>query len=52
MEFEDQLNAMVYFHLEKHTSGHHLLQALEEDEFAHSIDHLAMNGVPAAIPSL
>lgn len=37
MEFEDQLNAIVYFHLEEYTSGHHLLQALQEDEFAHSI---------------
>src|SRR4030066_2215957 len=34
MEFEDQLNALIYFHLEEHTSGRHLLQALEEDDFA------------------
>src|SRR4030065_1977087 len=34
MEFEDQLNALIYFHLEKHTSARHLLQVLEEDEFA------------------
>lgn len=34
MEFEDQLNALIYFHLEEHTSGRHLLQVLEEDDFA------------------
>ena len=36
MEFEDQLNALIYFHLEEHTSGRHLLQVLEEDDFARS----------------
>lgn len=34
MTFEDQLNALIYFHLEEHSSGRHLLQALEEDDFA------------------
>lgn len=34
MEFEDQLNALIYFHLEEHTSGRHMLQALKEDDFA------------------
>lgn len=34
MEFEHQLNALIYFHLEEHTSGRHLMQSLEEDEFA------------------
>lgn len=34
MDFEDQLNALIYFHLEEHTSGRHLLQALKEDDFA------------------
>lgn len=34
MEFEDQLNALIYFHLEEHTSGRHLLQVLQEDDFA------------------
>ena len=34
MEFEDQLKALIYFHLEEHTSGRHLLQALKEDVFA------------------
>jgi len=34
MNFEQQLRALIYFHLEEHTSGRHLLQALEEDDFA------------------
>ena len=34
MTLEDQLNALIYFHLEEHSSGRHLLQALEEDDFA------------------
>lgn len=34
MTFEDQLNALVYFHLEEHASGRDLVQALEENDFA------------------
>jgi len=34
LTFEDQLKALVFYHLEEHTSGRHLLQALEEDDFA------------------
>ena len=34
MTFEDQLNALIYYHLEEHSSGRHLLQALKEDDFA------------------
>jgi len=34
MSFEDQLNILVYFHLEEHRSGHHLLQVLKEEHFA------------------
>ena len=34
MDFEDQLNALIYFHLEEHTSARHLIQALQEDGFA------------------
>jgi hypothetical protein len=34
MTFEDHLRALVYFHLQEHKSGQHLLQALEEDDFA------------------
>jgi hypothetical protein len=34
MTFEDQLKALIFFHLEEHTSGQHLLQILEEDDFA------------------
>jgi hypothetical protein len=37
MTFEDQLHALIYFHLEEHTSGRHLLQALKEDERARCI---------------
>jgi hypothetical protein len=39
MNFEQQLRALVYFHLEEHTSGRHLIQALEEDDFARN--HIA-----------
>ena len=39
MNFEQQLKALVYFHLEEHTSGRHLIQALEEDDFARN--HIA-----------
>jgi hypothetical protein len=34
MTFEDQLRALIYFHLEEHTSAQHLLQTLKEDNFA------------------
>lgn len=34
MTFEDQLHALIYFHLEEHASGRHLLQVLKEDDFA------------------
>ena len=34
MTFDDQLKALVLFHLEEHTSSRHLLQVLEEDDFA------------------
>lgn len=34
MTFEDQLNALIYFHLEEHKSGRQLLQFLDEDDFA------------------
>ena len=34
MTLEDQLNALIYFHHEEHSSGRHLLQALEEENFA------------------
>lgn len=39
MEFKDQLNALIFFHLEEHTSGRHLLQSLNEDCFAR--EHIA-----------
>ena len=34
MDFEDQLKALIFFHLEEHTSASHLLQVLKEDDFA------------------
>lgn len=34
MTFEDQLHALIYFHLEDYSSGRHLLQALKQDERA------------------
>ncbi len=34
MNFGQQLKALVLYHLEEHTSGRHLLQVLEEDDFA------------------
>ncbi len=34
LTFEDQLRALIFYHLEEHTSGRHLLQVLEEDDFA------------------
>jgi len=34
MTFEDQLNALIFFHLEEHTSARHLVQVLQEDDFA------------------
>lgn len=34
MKFEEQLKALVLYHLEEHTSGRHLLQVLDEDDFA------------------
>jgi hypothetical protein len=34
MTFDDQLKALIFFHLEEHSSAQHLLQVLEEDDFA------------------
>jgi len=34
MSFEDQLKALIFYHLEEHTSGRHLVQVLDEDDFA------------------
>ncbi|MGV8072956.1 MAG: IS4 family transposase [Syntrophobacteraceae bacterium] len=39
MDFEQQLRALIYFHLDEHTSGRHLIQALNEDDFARN--HIA-----------
>lgn len=37
MTFEDQLNALIYFHLEEHESGRHLIQSLEHNHFARDV---------------
>ena len=34
MNFEDQLKSLIFFHLEEHNSGRHLIQVLKEDDFA------------------
>ena len=39
MTFDDQLKALIFFHLEEHVSAQHLLQVLEENDFAR--DHIA-----------
>ena len=36
MSFEEHLRALVFFHLEEHHSAQHLLQLLEQDDFAKS----------------
>ena len=42
MTFEDQVNILIYFHLEEHHSGRHLLQVLKEENFARR--HVAPEG--------
>ena len=37
MTFEDQFKALIFFHLEEHTSSRHLLQVLEEDALRHDV---------------
>ena len=34
MTFEDELKALIFFHLEEHSSGRHLIQVFKEDDFA------------------
>ena len=34
MTFEDEAKALIFFHLEEHSSGRHLVQVLKEDDFA------------------
>jgi hypothetical protein len=34
MDLEHQLKALIFYHLEEYSSGSHLVQALEEDDFA------------------
>lgn len=42
LTFEDQLNALILYHLEEYDSGRHLLQVLKEDRFARQ--HIAPKG--------
>ena len=35
--FDDQINALIYFHLQEFNSGRHLLQVLEKDNFAREV---------------
>ena len=37
MTFDDQLKALIFFHLEEHTSAQQLLQFLEQDDFARNL---------------
>jgi hypothetical protein len=37
LDFEQQLNALILFHLDEHVSGSHLLQVIEEDTLARQI---------------
>jgi len=37
LDFQQQLNALILFHLDEHVSGSHLLQILEEDSLARQI---------------
>ena len=48
MEFEDQLHALIFFHLQEHTSGRHLLQSLKEDAIAR--EHIAPKKVLPKAP--
>ena len=34
MSFEEQLKALVYFHLQEHKSARHLIQDMKENDFA------------------
>src|SRR5450756_37980 len=37
MTFEQQLKSLILFHLEEYDSARHLLQVLEQDDFARSV---------------
>ena len=34
MTFDDQLKMLIFYHLEEHVSARHMLQVIEEDDFA------------------
>jgi len=37
MTFENQLNALIYFHLQEHTSGRHLIQDMKDNGLPDSV---------------
>ncbi len=45
LTFEQQLDALILFHLDEHVSGSHLLQVLEEDSLAREIVGISQ-GIP------
>ena len=47
MDFEDQLNALIFFHLEEHTSARELIQVMKEDDFARNA--IAPKGASAEV---
>jgi hypothetical protein len=46
LTFDQQLTALILFHLEEHRSGQELLQFLEEDEAARAIAGAPPGGIP------
>ncbi len=42
MTFQEQLKILVFYHLEEHVSARHMLQVLDEDDFAR--DNIAPEG--------
>jgi len=48
MTFEDQLNALIYFHLQEHKSARHLVQDLKENILPKNIS-LQMEALAAAV---
>jgi hypothetical protein len=47
MDFEEQLNALIFFHLEEHTSARELIQVMKEDDFARNA--IAPKGASAEV---
>ena len=46
MTFEDELKALIFFHLEEHTSARHLIQVLKEDlDIRYKLKQILQHGV-------